>query len=190
MDVGRDDGALIAGCIGVVKGIAPGAVGQRLHVDDSSVREATVEEAWGLSESDFGNDVVQITPLSDAVVTFEPNGWRGVDPGVAAALSEQGRYAAYFWNVNSLMQFAFAEAGSVVPAFDPLLYDNDAGRTEALAEEEGLPWPSDDAPSLRPGQASLALIERLTGVEIHRGWLLGARHATYRVKPDPNANEP
>jgi hypothetical protein len=37
MDVGRDDRALMAGCIGVVKGMSAGTVGRRLHVDDASV---------------------------------------------------------------------------------------------------------------------------------------------------------
>jgi len=37
--------------------------------------------------------------------------------------------------------------------------------------------------ALRPGQASLALIERLTGVEITREWLLDTPHPTYGIDP-------
>jgi hypothetical protein len=29
-----------------------------------------------MSESAFGNDVVQVASIAEPVVTFEPNGWR------------------------------------------------------------------------------------------------------------------
>ena len=143
-----------------------------------------MHDAWRLSESDFGNDLVQISSIGRAVVTFEPNGWHGVGHELAAALSRSGRYAAYFWNVNALMQFVFAEAGEIKRDFDPLLYDNDGAREKALPEEMDLPFPTSGAGPLTPGRASLALVERLTGIEISRQWLLDEPHATYRVDPE------
>ena len=91
-----------------------------------------------------------------------------------------GGSAAYFWNVNSVMRFVFAEGGVIRRDFNPLLYDPNG----SPSEESGLPFPSGDDGTLVPGRASLALIERLTGVEITRAWLLEPRHATYLVDPN------
>lgn len=166
-----------------MKGLDAAEVGDVLGVDAASERDATLREAWAISDSDFGNDVVQVTTIDDAVVTIEPNGWHGTEPEIAAALSQGGRYAAYFWNVNSVMTFVFCERGLVVRSFDPLLYES--GSTgPALPEEAGLPFPSGDDAPLTPGQASLTLIERLTGIEIGRDWLLQTRRPTYRVSPE------
>ena len=130
---------LMSGCLGVVVGVEEAKVRELLAVDEGSRRNATVHDAWRLSESDFGNDLVQISSIGHAIVTFEPNGWHGVGYELAAALSRNGRYAAYFWNVNALMQFVFAEAGEVKRDFDPLLYDNDGARGEGPARRDGSP---------------------------------------------------
>ena len=86
------------------------------------------------------------------------------------------------------MQFVFAERGIIRRDFDPLLYDHDEQRDRSLPDESDLPFPSGDAGPIVPGRASLALIERLTGVEITRAWLLDTRHATYLVDPGPGAS--
>ena len=74
-----------------------------------------------MSESSSGTDIIQISSVDDAVVFFEPNGWHGVEEEIATALSWGGRHAAYFWNVNAMMQFLFAEGGVVWRDFDPLM---------------------------------------------------------------------
>ncbi len=172
---------LMAGCVGVVPGGDPASVRRCLGVETRPSRQATVHEAWELSESDFGNDLIQVSSIGDAVVIYEPNGWHGVDDELAVALSQEGRYAAYCWNVNAVMRFVFAVDGQIKRDFDPLLYDAD--RERALPEELDLPFPSGGTDSSIPGQASLALIERLTGVEITRKWLLATPHPTYLIDP-------
>jgi hypothetical protein len=183
---GNDD--LMAGCVGIALGVDEATVRRQLAVDEPSRRLATVHEAWQMSESDFGNDLVQVSAIGEAVVTFEPNGWHGVEPELALQLSAKGRYVAYFWNVNSVMRFVFAEEGSIRREFDPLLYDSDGGHEPDLPEDLDLPFPRGDENPLRPGTASLALIERLTGVEITLSWLLEEARPTYRV--DPEASSP
>jgi hypothetical protein len=86
------------------------------------------------------------------------------------------------------MQFLVARSGSIVRDFDPLLYDSDGESELALPEERGLPFPTGDDQPLTPGCASLALIERLTGVVIERRWLLDEPHPTYRVSPEPRSS--
>ena len=175
------DDDLMAGCVGVVPGGDADWVRRCVGVGASPGHDATVHEAWKLSESDFGNDLIQISFIGDAVVIYKPNGWHGVDEEFASVLSQGGRYAAYYWNVNAVMRFVFAVNGHIQRDFDPLLYDAD--REQALPEELDLPFPSRSTESLIPGQASLALIERLTGVEITREWLLATPHPTYRIDP-------
>jgi hypothetical protein len=120
--------------------------------------------------------------MGDAVVIYEPNGWHCVDDEFAVVLSQGGRYAAYYWNVNAVMRFVFAVDGHIERDFDPLLYDGD--REHALPEELDLPFPSGDTRQpLIPSQASLALLERLTGVEVRREWLLNTQHPTYHIDP-------
>jgi hypothetical protein len=168
---------LMAGCLAVATATTEAAVRRRFAVDESSRRVASFEDAWGMSESGFGNDVVQVGVVGVAVVAVEPNGWHGVDEGVAAELSRAGRYAALFWNVNSVMRFVYAEDGVVRRSFDPLLYDGG----NALEEERDLPFPSDSQKEgFTPHRASLALLERLTGVAITRSWLLDELRPTFR----------
>ena len=181
LDESSGDDDLMAGCVGVVMGLDEVEVKGCFAIDQGSRRQATVHEAWQLSESAFGNDLVQISSIGNAVITFEPNGWHGVEGEIASSLSQRGRYVAYFWNVNAVMRFVFAESGLILRDFDPLLYEAD--RDRALPEELDLPFPSGSTDSLTPGQASLALIERLTGVEITREWLLAEPHPTYLVDP-------
>jgi uncharacterized protein DUF6461 len=183
LDEDDASGDLMAGCLGVAIGPNEVMVRQLFAVDEGSRRDATVHEAWQMSESVSGNDVVQVAAIGKAVVTFEPNGWHGVEPERAVALSRSGRYVAYFWNVNAVTRLVFALAGVIQRDFDPLLYDSDGER--ALPEEVDLPFPAGDDGPLTPGQAALALIERLTGVEITRAWLLDEPHPTYRVDPEP-----
>ena len=185
LDTGRT-GDLDAGCIGVALEADQASVRRCFNVDDASHRNVILREAWQMSESNSGNDIIQISSVGDAVVSFEPNGWHGVEEEIATALSRGGRYAAYFWNVNAVMQFVFAEGGVVRRDFDPLMYGIDGERNRTLPEEIGLPFPieGDDPPT--PGQASLALIERLTGVEITRAWLVDEPHPTYRINPRPH----
>jgi hypothetical protein len=96
----RADDDLMGGCLGVAIGLNEAMVRQLFAVDDESRRDATVHKAWQMSASDFGNDA----SIGEAVVTFEPNGWHGVEHELAVALSRAGRYVAYFWNVNAVMQ--------------------------------------------------------------------------------------
>src|SRR4051812_13849823 len=93
LDDERDD-ALVAGCLGVSLGLNEATVRHCLDVAEASRRDATASEARHMSESEFGNDVIQIASIGAAVVMFEPNGWHGVESQVAADLSRNGRYAA------------------------------------------------------------------------------------------------
>jgi hypothetical protein len=172
---------VMAACLGVAVGATSEMVLRAFAADDE-LGEMTLADAWSASESGFGNDVVQVAALDSAVVTIEPNGWRGVDGGIAADLSHDGSYAAFFWNVNAHMRFVYARNGVLVREFDPLLYDEGERAAEALPQERDLPFPRDDSDVLTPSRAALALLDVLTGVRFTRPWLLEVPRPTYRVR--------
>ena len=58
---------LTSGCLGVAIGTHEAAVKKHLAIDEGSRRDATVHEASQMSESDFGNDVVQNVPIGEAL---------------------------------------------------------------------------------------------------------------------------
>ena len=80
-----------------------------------------------------------------------------------------GKAASVFWSVNADMSFLYVVDGVVVAWFDPLLVEH--------------PWTGSDPESVRrrtanlpfglegPRSASLALVGRLTGIHLERGWL-------------------
>ncbi len=171
-----DSDVVMAACLGVAVGATYETVIRTFAADDD-LGEMTLADAWSQSSSGFGNDVVQVAIVESGVVTIEPNGWHGVDGRVAADLSRNGAYAAFFWNVNADMTFLYARDGVVVRIFDPLLYDRSE---EALPQERGLPFPRADAAASTPHRASLALLDLLTGVRATRPWLLDVRRRTYR----------
>jgi hypothetical protein len=78
-------------------------------------------------------------------------------------------------SVNADARFVHARGGIVIRVFDPLLYEPEG----ALAEEAGLPFGEPG----RSRAAALALVERLTGVQLRRDWLLDIHHPTYRKDP-------
>ncbi|HET7170332.1 MAG TPA: DUF6461 domain-containing protein [Gaiellales bacterium] len=167
---------LDAFCVSVAVGSDPAEAAAGFAADLSTQRRARFGDGWGISQSSFGNDVVQIDVLGDAVVCVEPNGWAGIDEDRAARLSRAGPYAALYRSVNADMELVLARAGRLVRRFDPLLYDSDG----AIPEEEGLAF----GIAGKPVSASLALIERLTGVRLSRDWLLDLERSTFLRDPD------
>ena len=174
-----DSDVVMAACLGVAIGATRDVV-LRAFAVEHELGVMSLAHAWAKSESDFGCDVVQVARVDSAIVTVEPNGWHGVDGRVAMEISQLGSYAAFFWNVNAQMTFLYARDGSVVRQFDPLLYDEGNDVSPALPEERDLPFPRDEAASLTPRRAALALLERLTGVRVTRSWLLDEPRPTFR----------
>jgi hypothetical protein len=166
---------LDAFCVSVAVGSDPAAAAAAFAADLGTQRPARLADGWEISQSEFGNDVVQIDVLGGAAVCMEPNGWAGIDAERAARLSRAGPYVALYRSVNADMDFVHARAGRVVRRFDPLLYDADG----AISEEEGLAFGVSGAIS-----TSLVLIERLTGVRLARAWILDEEHPTFLRDPE------
>ncbi|MFJ6676214.1 DUF6461 domain-containing protein [Actinosynnema sp. NPDC091369] len=62
---------------------------------------------------------VAVRAVDGAIIAVEHNVYRGADERTLAALSETGRAASMFWNVNAVTRLSFAERGRVLAAFEP-----------------------------------------------------------------------
>jgi Family of unknown function (DUF6461) len=94
----------------------------------------------------------------------EPNGfWLSLEPALlkVAGIDEA---ASFFRNVNAVMSLVRVNRGRTLESFDPLL------------DLEDVPDQGRDLPfGERPGAASLALIERWTGIVVAEDWFRGAK---------------
>lgn len=128
---------------------------------------------------------VEATEHGDWVVSVESNGYLAAVDDVIRRLSERRRAIVLFENVNAVMRFAYARDGSLVRAFDPLLYDNVMiWEGERLPEEEGLVFAESPMP------CAFALAERITGLQLKRefldgrdGWIAVGHYPSYSVAP-------
>jgi hypothetical protein len=110
---------LDAFCVSVAVDCDPAAAAAAFAADPGTRRPARLADGPEISQSDFGNDVVQIDVLDGAAVCVEPNGWAGIDADRAARLSHAGPYVALYRSVNADMEFVHARAGHVVGVVPP-----------------------------------------------------------------------
>jgi Family of unknown function (DUF6461) len=97
-------------------------------------------------------------------VIVEPNGFRLSMDGGLLTVAGTDEAASFFWNVNAVMSLLRVNGGRTLADFDPLLdvdYVPEHGRDLPFGE--------------RPGAASLALIERWTGVVVGEDWFAATK---------------
>ena len=112
-------------------------------------------------------NAVEATGLGHWVVSFEGNGFLATLDDVVRRLSDHRRAIVLFRNVNVLMRFVYASGGSVIRAFDPLLYENRSlWIGEPLAQEQGLTFGLG-----APMASAFACAERISGVTLTREFL-------------------
>ncbi|WP_028934576.1 hypothetical protein [Pseudonocardia spinosispora] len=109
-------------------------------------------------------DTVGVATIGDAVLAIEPGGATGFF--ASAALSQGGRAASFFWDVNALTALGFSRDGAgVAGVSDWNIYDfADITDPESLTALEGL-----DFADIRHCYARAFLaMERFTGVGFSR----------------------
>ena len=165
-------------CLYIGVGAAPERVKAAFGIKPETEQLASASEMWKLPGlGDGGNDAVQIGQLGEAVVTYENNGWTGVDEAVIKAIGATIS-VSLFRNVNAQTQFVYAKDGVIIRSFDPVMYDPEG----AIAEETALHFgPVSDSPYSGVGNEARAfqLMEILTGVRLERDWLLEERRPAY-----------
>jgi hypothetical protein len=169
--------SLTAFCLTIAVGAALPDVEQAFQIVPSTRQDTRISEYWDTfgKDSAGGNDVVQLNSLHHSVIAVENNGWTGADDHDAKLFAHitASAYVSIYSSVNGNMRFVYARNGTLVRAFDPLLYNADG----ALAEEQRFAW---GTPA--PLQSAFGLAEVLTGVVITEAWLLGQAHPTHRTR--------
>jgi hypothetical protein len=160
-------------CVTAVTGVPLEEVVRRFGGDPATSMQATFAEAFNGVP---GPTSILAGEVGDGVVVAENNGWQGVSDDVVARVARGGRLASYYRNVNAVMAFVHAVDGVVVAFFDPLLDGVPAALADAAA---GLDFEGE-----RVEPACFALLERLTGIQIDRAWLLDESHLVVGV-PSP-----
>ncbi len=137
----------------------------------ATFREAEAQQAYG---------IVQAEVRDGWTLVLEPNGYWTSVPENALRVSEAaaGRVISLYWNVNSVMRFLYAADGLLRREFDPLLPDL-GSHGDPLPEEAGLPFGQEDKD---PRAAGVALIRRLTGVDLDLADVLESPRRTWTAR--------
>ncbi len=157
---------LEAYCFTAIVGLDPAETVNRLGGDLGSAQSRTFEECFWAAD---GPQWALVDRVDTGVLVAEHNGWRGEE--AAEALSRGARIACFFRNVQAVMHFVYAVDGRIVAEFDPLLHRHpDCG---AIANQlDGLRFGLFAAES-----SALALLQRLTGVQVRPAWLATPQQA-------------
>jgi hypothetical protein len=164
---------LDAYCVSIIVGKEISLVETAFGIEHDTLKLANSNEMWDIAGPDSGgNDVVQIGMLENAVITYENNGWTGIDRDLIKRIAAP-IYVSMYRNVNAVMNFIYAKDGKIIREFDAVLYDP----SQAIAEELELDFLNSDS---HKDALSFALAEKLTGIAVNSDWLLEERRATYR----------
>jgi hypothetical protein len=152
-------------CFTVVRGPDVDAVLERLGSPAEGERRTFDECFWDAT----GPQWVQVGRVGDRVIMAENNGWRGSEDETALELSRGGWLASVFCNVNAVMRMVYAVDGDLRVAFDPLLDRRPVQGSDPRCLDRLLVGLTFDLSEV--AQATMVLLERLTGVGIAREWL-------------------
>jgi hypothetical protein len=152
---------LEAYCFTAVVGLDPAETVRRLGGDPATAQPRTFEECFWAAD---GPQWALVDRVDAGVLVAEHNGWRAEE--AAETLSHGARVACFFRNVQAVMHFVYAVDGVVVAEFDPLLHRHPTGGAAIAAQLDGL-----DFGLFAAEPSALALLQRLTGVQVRAAWL-------------------
>ncbi|WP_020667266.1 DUF6461 domain-containing protein [Amycolatopsis nigrescens] len=171
----NDSALQVAATVTVATGITSEEVLHAFGADPAEPAALTeLREAMGI------DPWVAVLEVDGAVVAIEENGYQGSYGPVLRPLSQAGRAASMYWNVNAVTRLSMARNGEVLMSCEPGTQDppDDPEVTAAL---EGLDL--DDFHN-RIGKGLVA-VERFTGHELRPGDLdrIKAACLAYRILP-------
>ncbi|MBE1495298.1 hypothetical protein H4696_002398 [Amycolatopsis lexingtonensis] len=112
----------------------------------------------------YGDPWLSVLDLGGVVLAIEENGYLGSHEEVLTAVSQGGRAASMFWNVNAVTRLSFARDGEVMASFEPGLGEP-AADPEVVAALAGLDF--EDYRDL--DEKGLVAVERFTGRGLDAG---------------------
>ncbi|NRQ38497.1 hypothetical protein HII36_42725 [Nonomuraea sp. NN258] len=155
-------------CFTLVRGLTPEQVLTRTGAE--SLPPMGLKELIGAGVSDLGrprsgySHFFGIVPVDDWAFIVEPNGFMGVQPGMAGRLSAGTRLVSHYLNVNGQEDFLWMEDGQERLALEPSFSDIDSfTKWEEEFAEIARHVEFDAAHS---SESFLAMAEYLTGVKV------------------------
>ncbi|MFI6089175.1 DUF6461 domain-containing protein [Streptomyces sp. NPDC051218] len=120
---------------------------------------------------------IAVSRSGSAVVVVESNGYQGSREEVLRPLSQLGRAASAFWNVNAHSQLSLAEDGLVLSSFD-MLCPNECHGTRPDAWQpllRGLTFGTSASASASASDwsAGLTALQRASGARLDAAWAAG-----------------
>ncbi len=104
-----------AGTITVVAASDPDTVVRAFGADPAARERIEYLEGKAMAH---GHPWLAVTPVTDAVMAVEYNGYQGSFAPELQALSLGTRAASMYWNINGLTRLSFAADGRVIAAFE------------------------------------------------------------------------
>ncbi|WP_156727309.1 DUF6461 domain-containing protein [Streptomyces apocyni] len=137
--------------------------------DPSEARPATLDDF----PETVGEDVIFVSRSGPTVVVIENNGFQGSREEVLRPLSQLGRTASAYWNVNANNELSLAEDGLVLSSLDMLMPEDRYG-TRPDAWQPLLHGIDFDAPGWG---SALTALQRATGARLDTAWAAGPHQA-------------
>ncbi|MGW2229911.1 DUF6461 domain-containing protein [Streptomyces formicae] len=158
----------------VVRGAEEAEVIRIFGGDPGRARAATLDSL----PVDFDEEHVVVSRSGETVITLEWNGYQGSRAEVLRPLSQLGRTASAFWNVNHHSQLSLAEDGLVLSSFDMLFPEDVHGARPGAWQPllEGISFGSSTWLS------GLAALQRATGARLNAAWAAGL-HLAVNIVP-------
>ncbi|MEV7548310.1 DUF6461 domain-containing protein [Amycolatopsis sp. NPDC089917] len=141
---------------------------------------AEPESALELSEDLDLDPWVSVLAVDGGVLAVEFNGYQGSFPRVLEPVSQAGRTASLFWNINGVTRLSFADNGNVVTSFElgHAVESEDPAANEALSDL--------DFDSYRDSlEKGLVAVERYTGCRLRKEDVrrMEQEDVAYRILP-------
>jgi len=141
---------------------------------------AEPESAEELSQEFDLDPWVSVVAVEGGVLAVEFNGYQGSYPRVLESVSQAGRTASLFWNINALTRLSFADNGNVLTSFELGHGEENADPdvTDALAEL--------DFGSYRDRlEKGLVAVERYSGCRLRQEDIqrIAEEDVAYRILP-------
>ncbi|MFF1448644.1 DUF6461 domain-containing protein [Streptomyces sp. NPDC058274] len=161
-------GQLAAATFTVVRGADEADVIRLFGGHPENARQVTLS-TFPTSPTDYGVERIAVSRSGTTVVVVESNGYQGSREEVLRPLSQLGRVASAFWNVNAHSRLSLAEEVLILSSFDMLFPDDVHGtRPDAWRPLlQGISFGTSD------WGAGLAALQRATGARLDAAWAAG-----------------
>ncbi len=147
-------------CVTFVKGLDETELLRRFGGDLAWARLARYDDWEAVEELQMFGDVVRVGYCDGWAFVYEGNGYRGTLSEVLQPLSAGTAAVSVFRNINALMNFGYAEDGTILAKFEPPPLEEDISpRVLTLLSQAGIPQHFDEDEDYDAEEIMLLLAE-------------------------------